>query len=219
MCRPFLPALFPDYELYLWCDSDMWIQRAESLEIYLEIAAEKGDKIPLSPLIDSSYGFHYTDGTEFMRYAKLWFGGCYGPTVGDSYANKAILSSGLFALRKDSPIWKLWANEIAHIFTRRFVSHDVSHLAEQTALSYLVYSRNALVPIEALHNYNCHIGRAARRHGKVVVNIPPFREIGIVHLSYSSRMMADYIKEGLLYRCGDYLSPAELSKLSLLAHY
>jgi hypothetical protein len=90
-------------------------------------------KVTLSPLIDVSYKFHYTDGMEFMRYAKLWYGGCYGTTLGETYADKATLSSGIFAVHKDNSILELWGKELAHICSKKFNSHSISHLAEDGA--------------------------------------------------------------------------------------
>ena len=219
LCRPFLPALFPGHEIYLWCDSDLWIQHTESIELYCNLANDYRNKIPIAPLVDSSYKFHYEDGKEFMRYAKIWFAGCYGAVMGQTYCDKAILSSGMFALHRDNPLWKLWGKEIGHIFSKGLSSHDIAHLAEQTALSYLAYSTGAFIPIEAIHNYNCHVGCAARRNGRVVIDIPPYREIGVVHLTYSSKRMSEYIKSGLLYQMGNYLAASEIASLSLVTHY
>ncbi len=219
LCRPFLPSMFPGHEVYVWCDSDIWIQNIKSLQLFRDIADKFRDRIPLSPLIDVSYKFHYADGTEFMRYAKHWFQGCYGLTVAESYADKAILSSGVFAMHKDNPIWDLWAAELGRVYARGFQDHYQSHLAEQTVLSYLAYSRSALVPVEAIHNYNCHIGSLVRLGGKVVIEDLPHREVGIVHLTYSSKMLPDYIKAGFLYRAGDYLSSAERASLAAISHY
>ncbi|MEJ0050901.1 MAG: hypothetical protein WDN02_06800 [Methylovirgula sp.] len=219
LCRPFLPSIFPDHEVYLWCDSDIWIQNIESLNLYIDIAKKNPEKVAISPLIDVSYKYHFADGMEFMRYARHWFRGCYGATIAETYADHAILSSGLFAMRMDNPIWSLWASELIRIFEGEFEDHYQSHLAEQTVLNYLVYSRGALGVLEALHNYNCHIGSAVRRNGAVVVDAIPYRKIGAVHLTYSSKMLPEYLRSGLLYKEGSYLSDVERASLSNISHY
>ena len=87
-------------------------------------------------------------------------------------------------------------------------------------LNYLLYANKSFCPMEAVHNYNCHIGRAKRRNdGRVVIDYPPCRMIGVVHLTYSSKMMSRYIDAGLLFNSGSYLEPRELDGLRRLNHY
>ncbi len=68
---------------------------------------------------------------------------------------------------------------------------------------------------------NCHVGVVERDPGseQVVIQYPPRRAIGIVHLSYSSKMMQSYLKRGLLWDRGAYLSEKETTELLRTAHY
>jgi hypothetical protein len=220
LCRPFLPELFPGFEVYVWADADIWVQNIAAIQLYREIASTQHDKIPLSPLIDISYQFFYQNGIEFVEYNNLWFCDVYGTEVARTYGNKAVLNSGLFALHKSSPLWNAWAHELRHIYKREYKTQGTSHVAEQVALNYLVYSRNALVPMDAAANYNCHVGQAKRSpNGRVVIDSPPYREIDIIHLTHSSRMMGTYIDAGLLFDAGRYLTEGEKTRLRSLSHY
>lgn len=220
LCRPFLPRLFPGHETYIWSDSDIWFQDIATLRLYRDIAAQQQDSVPISPLIDVSYGYLYEDATEFLTYARLWYGDTYGPTLDPSYLNKSTFSSGLFAMSRDNSIWERWAEEIQRIFSQEIPNHFSVHLAEQTALNYILHSTKRFIPMEAIHNYNCHIGCAQRRaDGRVVVSDPPERAIGAIHLTYSSKMMGEYIDHKLLYSAGSYLDAAELEGLRRLSHY
>ena len=103
-CRPFLPRLFPGYEVYVWCDSDIWIQDISSVRLYRDIANENPDKIPISPIVDVSYTYLYSDFCEFTRYSKIWFDECYGSTISATYLNRAVFSSGIFAMHRNCHI-------------------------------------------------------------------------------------------------------------------
>lgn len=219
LCRPFVPEMFPGYEIYVWCDADTWIQNIASLRLYRDAVRSNPSHIAISPLLDTAYQFYYQDSGEFSRYNQIWFSESYGPEFAKNYSSRTIFSAGVLAMRGDNPIWKAWAREVSAVFQRRYSSHDIRHVAEQVALNYLVYAFNKYTPLEAIHNYNCHIGCAVRRNGRVVLNNFPFREVGIVHLTLSGRKMKEYIEGGLLYQEGKYLSADELNKLATVAHY
>jgi len=220
LCRPFLPDIVSGFDTYLWCDSDIWIQKIGSLRHYRDLAISNIFNIPISPLVDISYQYFYNDCTEFSIYNHIWYKDSYGETVANTYSKRAILSSGIFALSEKSPFWKRWGNELNFIMQRNFEQHTSLHLAEQTALNYLAYSDDRFIPVSALHNYNCHIGKPKRNsHDFIVVDIPPYPEIGVVHLTHTGKMIKTYIDRGLLFDNGKYLTTAELERLKMIAHY
>lgn len=221
LCRPFLPQLIPGYSIYVWCDSDIWIQDARSVCLYRDTIVEQPEIVAISPLIDVSYKFYYENAAEFSNYARMWYSDAYGPTLAETYANRAILSSGLFAMHATNSIWDRWARELEAIYARDYAVHGSLHVAEQTALNYLLYSTGRFVPLEAIHNYNCHIGCAKRKSetGAVVIDMAPVRTVGVVHLTYASKMISQYIDQGLLFESGRYLAAEELRKLRTLSHY
>jgi Glycosyl transferase family 8 len=219
LCRPFLPKIFPEYDAYLWCDSDIWVQEPASLLLIAELAAREPHKLIISPLIDISYSYFYNDSGEFIGYNHSWFRDAYGDTVAATYSKRAILSSGIFGLSAKSELWSLWDHEISAVLKRDIPTHFSLHVAEQTALNYLAYSTANFIPISATHNYNCHIGVAKRVADGVVVDIAPFPRIGIVHLTYTSKMIAQYIDDGLLFDEGKYLTIAEIERLKRISHY
>ena len=220
ICRPFIPQLFPEFDLHIWCDSDVWIQDGASLRLIEDLARAEPHKLVISPIIDVSYAYFYKDSAEFSTYNQTWFRDTYGPTVASTYARRAVLSSGVFGLSAKSELWSLWAREINTVMQRDFSGHHSLHLAEQTALNYLAYSSGSFIPIAAKHNYNCHIGKVKRdADGQVVVDIPPHERIGIVHLTYTGKMIGQYIDDGLLFDRGAYLSVPEIERLKRIAHY
>lgn len=218
-CRPYIPILFPGHDIYIWCDADTWVQKISSLRTYRDAVLANSSHIAISPLIDTTYQFYYTDCTEFAGYNHNWYSEAYGRDIAKTQSSKAVLSAGVFGMHVSNPIWRAWSVEIETVFRRQYTEQVVQHLAEQTALNYLIYSYKQYTPLEAIHNYNCHIGCAVRRNGRVVLNNFPFREVGIIHLTLSGRKMKEYIESGLLYQEGKYLSADELNKLATVAHY
>ena len=191
-----------------------------SIHLYRDIALGAQDSVVISPLVDYSYEFFYKEFSEFCSYNKSWFSDTYGATVASTYFNRAILSSGIFALSVESCVWRMWAGEIDSLFGKKYEAHTSLHLAEQTALNYIAYSTGKYRLVDALHNYNCHVGKARRRsNGKVCIDIAPYPEIGVVHLTYSGKKIQDYIDNGLLFEEGKYLTTPEIEKLKMLAHY
>ena len=227
VCRPFIPQIFPGYACYLHLDSDCWVQSRESLEIALAAARSSPDRVILAPFVDFSYSFNYAsveaeNWLTFLSYFYEWYSVSYGKEVAERWKGRTLFSAGVFAMSAECPLWKAWALELEKVHARDYTNHPIAfHVSEQTALNHLVYSTGAYVPLEAIHNYNCHVGAVERdsESGAVVIQYPPRRQVGIVHLSYASKMMASYLERGLLWDRGRYLSQSEAAALLLTHHY
>ena len=227
ICRPFIPQIFPGYSRYLYLDADTWVQKEDSLDLLLSAARAYPDRIVLAPFVDYSYSFNYVPADQenylrFLTYFYEWYEASYGAAIANQMKGRALFSSGVFAMTAACPLWKGYADELKTVFSRDYSRNAVAlHVAEQTALNHLIYSTGAYVPIEAIHNYHCHVGAIERDHpsGEVVVTYPPRRSVGIVHLSYSSKMMPSYLERGLLWDSGRYLSEQERDGLSRIGHY
>jgi len=226
-CRPFIPQIVPGYSCYLYLDSDLWVQKRESVELLLSAARNAPERVVLVPFLDSSYAFNYSSPQEenylrLLTYFYEWYGTSYDSAVAEQMKGRALFSSGVFAMNAACPLWKGYADELRTVFARDYSRNPTArHLAEQTALNRLLYATGAFVPLESIHNYHCHVGAVERDNetGEVVMQYPPRRALGIVHLSYSSKMMPSYLERGLLWERGKYLSPEEMERLSGLKHY
>src|SRR5688572_24964266 len=227
VCRPYIPQAIPGYSAYLWIDSDAWVQRRDSIELAFSIALSEPGKAAIAPFLDCSYSFNYASEEEenysvFLKYFHNWYKVSYGNAVAERWRGRALFSSGFFAMQAKCPIWSLWTAEVATVYSRDYTGYPFElHLAEQTALNHVLYSTGGFVPLEAIHNYNCHVGAVERdgATGDVVISHPPRRPLGIVHLSYSSKMMPAYRERGLLWEQGAYLSRAEEAAISKIGHY
>jgi hypothetical protein len=121
-------------------------------------------------------------------------------------------------MRRTSPIWALWRQEVEFLYPAMSVRNEtLMHLVAQIALN-IVIVRNPLmiVRLDPLYNFRCDIHGALRvASGRVVTNLmlPP-REIGVIHLANWAAMRQTYLEQNLLYRSGDYLSPAERARIA-----
>ena len=227
VCRPFIPQILPEYACFLYLDADAWVQNRDSVELALSAARSSPDRVVLAPFLDYSYSFNYAHPDEenylrFLGYFYEWYEVSYGIEVAEQMKGRVLFSAGVFAMSAECPLWKGYAEEVGAVFARDYSEKPFAfHVAEQTALNRLIYTTGAFIPLEAIHNYNCHVGAVERdeKSGEVVVKYPPRRPLGIVHLSYSSKMMPTYVEQGLLWDRGSYLSREELDGLLRLGHY
>jgi len=225
--RPFIPQIFPGYTSYLHLDSDCWVQKRESVEIALSAVRHAPDRVVLSPFLDISYTYNYlpAEGDNYLRFLAYyyeWYSVSYGKEVAERWKGRVLFSAGVLAMSAVCPLWKSWALELTKVHARDYTNHPIAfHVSEQTALNHLIYSTGAYLPLEAIHNYHCHVGTVERDPacGEVVIQYPPRRPLGIVHLSYSGKMLSSYLDRGLLWNQGKYLSQDEIVALRQVRHY
>ena len=224
VARPFLPKIFPGYDVYVQCDTDIWIQNAECIETFINYARDYAPKVAIVPTVDLSYTFnygHYTEGNygRFIDMMQSWYTANYDENVKGFMYGRALFSAGVFALHASSDIWKRWAREFEVIYSKDLSEKMwAMHLSEQCALNKVIYETGHFTPMDATYNYNCHIGTMKRdsKTDKVVIDYPPYREIGAIHMTVSSQFMPDYLKNGILYQSGAYLTEKERAQLALM---
>ena len=217
LCRPLLPRLIPDYEVYVWVDCDIWLQGHDVIKTYLDAADMARDKMILAP--EWHYGHAFSrSARSALAFTHQLYERFYDEHTAEAYCGYPILNSGFFALRRSSSIWTAWLAEIAAVYGR-CGSEPVSllHLAEQTALNKILYEHQAFLPIDPLYNYTCGFSAVLRgQSGKVTVGYPPMPVLKAVHLVDFKRCGRQYMHKGLLYKRGAYLSATELGKLEAL---
>jgi len=183
--RPFLPKYFPDREIYLWMDSDGWLQDPEALRLYVEVA--RGGRLILASQIDRSYKGHFKRPKLFgwtHNHRSYRLG--YGWRVADRYGRNPVLNSGFFAAPAASPHWRLWADALAEGLQR---THD--KLIEQTALNLAIYRDRPPVSVApAYTNWLCDAAtpRFAPDTGLLVEPNAPWQPLGFVHLAGDAAM-------------------------------
>ncbi len=178
--RPFLPRYFPGYDIYLWIDSDAWVQGGFAIDWYLE-GAQQG-ALAAVPETDRSYS--QTQGTWSWRFEGL--NSYFGNEAAQKVLSERYLNAGVFALRGDAPHWAAWERW----FEIGIKSSDGKAINDQTALNHAVWTESLPVqPLPALCNWLCHLATpvfnptTGRYHEPHI----PYRPIGIIHCTGESK--------------------------------
>ena len=129
LVRPFLPEYFPDFEIYCWIDSDVWLQNEEAVRALVDGAAAEG--MAIAHENERAY--------RFQRWLFLWtakhFVLGYGAFRGAWLLTKPHLNAGMFAIRAGAPHWAAWARRYKAAIERtgKITPHD------QFALNQAIY--------------------------------------------------------------------------------
>ena len=187
--RPYLPGHFPGYDLYMWIDSDAWVQDVSVLSLFLD-AAWAG-QLAVVPEIDRGYTMYYKRPKPYWRHLshRMYRWG-YGWKIADRLGRNPILNSGVFALRGDAPHWKLWqAAHKAAMQRWRFspgIRDLYGRISEQTALNYVVYRDKAPATfLPAYCNWLCGHGTPMYDPARRLFVEPhaPYQPLGVVHMA------------------------------------
>lgn len=226
-CRPFLPQIFEGADVYMWVDTDIWFQTPQGVQQFLDYAEKYNPAIVIVPTVDMNYGMNYepleeTNMLRLLTYTDSWMRDAYGDVVSAKYMGRALFSSGIFALSATSPLWQMWQAEIADIYTRDHSQHPYNvHYFEQTALNKVIYDTQLFIPLLSTYNFNAHFGGLYRdeQTGLVQHAFPPCATIDVIHLTFSSRAMAHYFDQRLLFEHPELNYQAHYAELTHLTHY
>ena len=192
ICRPFIPQIFPGYEVYLWLDADVWVQDWRSVELYIEGA--KRNKLAITSQADRA---------RFRQIRIKWLGALPLKIRGFYYSNARlafgfktaqkllpyqILNAGSFALSDSAPHWKRW-QELAVEATQK----GKVFTAEQLSLGMITYLENYDVEIlPAWTQWQFGQIPAWDSQSKTYVEkYLPHETIGIVHLCGLDKIRTD----------------------------
>ncbi|HRQ61143.1 MAG TPA: hypothetical protein PLO23_06490 [Alphaproteobacteria bacterium] len=192
VCRPFIPKLFPGYDLYMWMDADTWIQDWRAIEIYLE-GARRG-KLAITSQGDRGYlrqirvkwlgPFPWKVRTFYYTNALAAFGGKLARKILPFH----VLNAGSFALAGNAPHWNRWQELLLQALQKGKV-----FTAEQLTLGVLTYLEN--YPAEILPAWTqwlCENKPHWDKKRKLFVEpFLPNEVIGIVHVSGFDEMRRD----------------------------
>jgi hypothetical protein len=143
---------------------------------------------------------------QFHRYKYHQWSASYGEDEARKYALLPIFNNGVFAMGAQSTIWSLWERNLA-----LSVQRGLTALFDQLSLQKTLLEAGGMHALPSRANWMCHYALPHRRAEDGVWIEPRLsgQPIGIVHLVASVRREA-YLRHGLLYDGGDYLSPEEV---------
>lgn len=177
---PFLPRYFPGYEIYLYIDSDAWVQDWAVVELYRCSAHDIG--FAITPELDRSYPTVYgTTPVVHWHYQNML--NFFAEKTARRLMYLPTLNSGVFCARADAPHWQRWAGLLGQIYSSTKETHFFSVQAALNAVIHLMNPPTALLP--AWCNWLCHAALPMCSDDGIVLHEPqpPYRRLGIVHLT------------------------------------
>lgn len=176
LIRPFLPSYAPGFDVYLWIDSDVWLQSPDALIAMIAGAQQRGMAIAH----ENEIGYRFQPWL-FLWTAKHFLIG-YGAARGAWLLSRPHLNAGIFAIARDAPHWSAWAEcyRVAIERTGRLTPHD------QFALNQAIYQGRldvAILPASA--NWICDRGVPMWNDEAEAFCEPyaPYRALSALHLA------------------------------------
>jgi hypothetical protein len=208
--RPSLPDLFPA-DIIMWIDADCWVQRQEAISTYFDCAIAFPDKLTLCALLDIDYARCVDGYRAYQEGYREQYEALFDAELAESLFCKAVLSAGVFAAQRTSPIWSEWRSTVASIYDRGLASEraDLAHMAEQLSLNVVLHRTHKYHVLNAEMNWHCHCSNVWREGERVRI-MPSGRLPAIVHLAdlKSAHRIEHYRNNRLFYeRLPDALPP------------
>jgi hypothetical protein len=173
--RPYLPN-FTDADIIVWIDADIWFQTRNGIEDLLW-STEFGDwsGVPeVGPIL--SYLNAHDAKSSFHRDLTAY----YGEKAAEKFSRYPILNAGLFAAKRNSPVWGLWQNNL----NKALLTGKGEFLfgMDQAALNYTILANNIpFTPLPNTYNYNARLITSII-DDTLVTNGVPFEKIHTIHL-------------------------------------
>lgn len=193
LARPFLRDYFPGYTVYVWIDSDVWLQDPAVVQAYVDGALRSGMAVAhegerayrFQPWLLGWTGKHFLKG--------------YGVVTGASLLARRHLNAGFFAAAADAPHWAAWGARYEAAIKRSgaLVPHDQFSLVQAVHTGGGAQKRR--LPTELLdpgHNWICDRGVPMWHDQLGVFCKPyaPFQPIGALHLAGPAKTTAYAVK-------------------------
>jgi hypothetical protein len=188
--RCHIPRYFPGFDIYIWLDADLWLQDWRAIDLLVRAARQ--NLLAVVPELHPAYVGMYTRGDftiEDQRVQRDLYKSAYGQHMADRLMLIPTLNSGVFALRGESPAWKIWRKWMEPALTSK-----VHKIIEQNALNAAVYSGQIPYhPLPSWCNWIC--GQAPPRFDsatrKFVEPALPYDPISVLHVTPRTRAHCD----------------------------
>ena len=144
--RPWLPELLPQFQHFVWLDSDTWVQNGEFMGHMIAGANVAPDSVMLAPAHSHYHAKVYLELHEILAMQLTWYTSCYEPYLANKAASSLSYSSGVFGMRRTSPVWALWRREAEFLYPAMWERNQkLMHLVEQIALNIVIVRNPAMI--------------------------------------------------------------------------
>mgnify|MGYP001299390959 CR=1 FL=1 len=193
VARAFLPDYFPNYNIYIWLDADLWLNDLSSFLLYEKAAAE--NCLAITPQSDRAY-FNNAKVEWFLNFPRKVktinyknIGRSISKKLGKKYAFYSTLNAGAFAINSKKEIWECFQKNIKLASKKgRIFGTD------QVALALSVHEDK--VPTQFLPaycNWMCefHLPKFDEISQKFVEPYLPYHPLALVHLAGLDKIRED----------------------------
>ena len=194
---PFLPRYLPDADPIVWIDADAWIQDEGALSSLIEAA--EAAHLAIAPEVHHCYPDAVSrakvrvfngpilDGRvrRISTWARTQLSRRYGRRIANETLFKPTFNAGVFAARRDSPVWSAWERAYRTARIRR-----PRDLSDQAPINYAIRAGEVRVnPLPATLNWICDLCSPLWDPENEVLVTPsvPHERIGIVHVLGQSK--------------------------------
>ena len=193
LARPFLREYFPGYGVYVWIDSDVWLQDPAVFQSYVDGALQAG--LAVTHEAERAYRFQ----AWLLGWTAKHFLKGYGPATGAALLARRHLNAGFFAAAADAPHWHAWRARYQAAIQRSgaLVPHDQFSLVQ--AVHTGAGRRTRRLPTAVLdpgHNWICDRGIPMWNDARQAFCKPyaPYAPIGALHLAGPAKTTPYVIK-------------------------
>ena len=191
---PFLREYFPGHDVYLWIDSDVWVQDWAAVEMYVRGALKDG----MAAVTETDRNYpQCTSDLYFKVYRKIPFirgriksisssqyermSRLYPRYISRRLMFAPVVNAGIFAITRWAPHWDAWQESYR---AARINNYRV--LSDQAALNHALYTRKLpLHRLPCICNWLTCFGAPMldEETGKLVEPSLPYAPIGLVHVT------------------------------------
>jgi len=175
--RPFLPRYLPDYDLFVCLDADTWLADWRAIELLMQAA--RLDCLGIVPELHRGYRYLFNESN--VRQNVYEGAKPLGEELARQLSSLPILNAGVFALKRDAPHWKIWADQL-----RQALQGPLHRLVEQCALNAAVYKFGLPVHfLPAWCNWICGHGIPMYdpENRWLTEKYLPYEKLSLVHLT------------------------------------
>lgn len=178
--RPWLREYLPGYDMYVWIDTDVYVQHPQTIGWFIEGALRKG--MTLVPQIHHAY----VHDQHSIRWRTQRMHRYFGADSAQRTLWQTYYNAGIFAIAHDAPHWSAWKT----CFEEGIAATRGELACDQSALNEAIHRHQLdVTPLPAICNWLCHLAAPLRRSdsGQFVEPGPAGREIAMLHMSAGTK--------------------------------
>ena len=176
--RPFLPKWAGDSDILMWMDADAWLQDSTGVEQM--VWAANLNTVAVVP--ETGRLVIYAAYRQEVKIADLYT--YFDIEVSSPIINLPICNAGVFAARVDSPLWRMWGDDMKEALTR---SGGIFRFGlDQVAFNHAIYHNNLMFsPLQFECDYCTSLINLIMIDGKICSSAVPFEEVS--YYSYDGK--------------------------------